>query len=118
VRPSTNDSRPAEDLSLTVEQQDRLRAELASIAAEHRRRAEDYVALFSELVADPGIDVAERQSARLGAAQATEIQEAAEAAIRAIDDGTYGRCATCGKPIPFERLEAIPMTSACVACQT
>ena len=37
-----------------------------------------------------------------------------EAALNAIDEGTYGSCATCGKPIPLERLEALPYTIYCV----
>ena len=40
-----------------------------------------------------------------------------EAAIDRIDRGTYGRCAECGGMIPFERLEAKPAASCCVACQ-
>src|SRR5258706_14919232 len=31
-----------------------------------------------------------------------------EAALRALDNGTYGTCVTCGLPIAPERLEAIP----------
>jgi YteA family regulatory protein len=34
-------------------------------------------------------------------------------ALAAIDDGTYGICETCGKPIPYERLEALPTTTFC-----
>ncbi len=36
-------------------------------------------------------------------------------ALRRLDDGSYGSCAVCGEPIPYERLEAIPWTSACIA---
>jgi len=36
------------------------------------------------------------------------------AALRAMDDGTYGVCRTCGEPIPPERLEAVPETLYCV----
>jgi DnaK suppressor protein len=39
-----------------------------------------------------------------------------EAALRAIDDGTYGTCVSCGKPIARERLEAIPWVSTCIDC--
>jgi DnaK suppressor protein len=36
-------------------------------------------------------------------------------ALRRLDDGTYGICAACGKPIPAERLELVPETPYCVA---
>jgi len=39
-----------------------------------------------------------------------------EAAVRALDDGTYGTCANCGKPIAAERLEAIPWVATCIDC--
>jgi RNA polymerase-binding transcription factor DksA len=29
-------------------------------------------------------------------------------ALRRLDDGTYGVCEVCGRPIPDERLEAVP----------
>lgn len=35
-------------------------------------------------------------------------------ALRRLDDGTYGVCATCGRPIPAERLELVPETPYCV----
>src|SRR5580700_5279890 len=36
-----------------------------------------------------------------------ELGEIADA-LRRLDDGTYGLCEVCGKPIPDERLEANP----------
>ena len=39
-----------------------------------------------------------------------------ETALRALDDGTYGTCATCGNPIAVERLEAIPWSAQCIDC--
>lgn len=38
------------------------------------------------------------------------------AALKALDDGSYGTCADCGKPIAPERLEAIPWASLCIDC--
>ncbi|MFD2707143.1 TraR/DksA C4-type zinc finger protein [Salibacterium lacus] len=35
-------------------------------------------------------------------------------ALKAIDEGTYGTCETCGRDIPFERLEAEPTALRCV----
>ena len=39
-----------------------------------------------------------------------------EAALRALDDGTYGTCTSCGNPIAPERLEAIPWAPTCIDC--
>jgi RNA polymerase-binding protein DksA len=39
-----------------------------------------------------------------------------EAALRALDNGTYGTCTSCGLPIAPERLEAIPWVPACIDC--
>lgn len=36
-----------------------------------------------------------------------------EAALNAIENGTYGKCEECQKEIPFERLEAVPTTLTC-----
>ena len=37
-----------------------------------------------------------------------------EAALGRIDDGTYGLCVNCGKPIAEERLEALPYATLCI----
>lgn len=40
-----------------------------------------------------------------------------ERAIKAIREGRYGKCESCSKSIPVERLRALPYTSHCVTCQ-
>jgi DnaK suppressor protein len=37
-----------------------------------------------------------------------------DAALRRIDDGTFGACAVCGAPIGEERLEAVPYARLCI----
>ena len=37
-------------------------------------------------------------------------------AIQAVEDGTYGTCRVCNRPIPVARLRALPHTSLCVQC--
>jgi DnaK suppressor protein len=37
-----------------------------------------------------------------------------DAALQRIEDGTYGICENCGKPIAPERLMAIPWTRLCI----
>ena len=40
-----------------------------------------------------------------------------DAALRRIEDGTYGKCVNCGAPIPEERLEAMPWATLCIDCK-
>ena len=45
---------------------------------------------------------------------AQQTLKGVEAALRRIDDGTYGTCEICGKPIGAERLTAIPWARLCI----
>jgi DnaK suppressor protein len=38
-------------------------------------------------------------------------------ALRGMAEGRYGVCATCQQDIPVERLEIVPYTELCAACQ-
>ena len=38
------------------------------------------------------------------------------AALARVEEGRYGTCERCGRPIPPERLEARPTARTCVAC--
>jgi len=40
-----------------------------------------------------------------------------ENALRRMDEGSYGRCANCGRDIALPRLEAVPWARFCVDCQ-
>jgi len=40
-----------------------------------------------------------------------------EHALQKFEDGTYGSCDNCGKPIPPERLEALPQATLCLDCK-
>jgi RNA polymerase-binding protein DksA len=37
-----------------------------------------------------------------------------DTALRRIDEGTYGMCVVCGRPIGAERLEAVPYATLCI----
>lgn len=41
---------------------------------------------------------------------------AVRAAIRRVDDGSYGLCITCGEAISAARLTAIPEAAQCILC--
>lgn len=40
-----------------------------------------------------------------------------EAALRRIDEGTYGTCENCSKPISLKRLKAVPYAELCIKCK-
>lgn len=40
--------------------------------------------------------------------------EKIERALKAMNDGSYGKCSECGEIIPFERLVAIPTALTCI----
>jgi DnaK suppressor protein len=42
------------------------------------------------------------------------VLAAIDAALARIEDGTYGICQRCGKPIGDERLEAVPWATLCI----
>jgi DnaK suppressor protein len=39
-------------------------------------------------------------------------------ALDRIDNGTFGICESCGRPISEKRLEARPVTTQCIDCKT
>jgi len=63
--------------------------------------------------ADEGTDLYEREKdVALHQHQDYELENI-EAALQAIENGTYGKCLTCQKDIPVERLKALPSTLYC-----
>ena len=47
---------------------------------------------------------------------AQELLAAVVIALEKIEDGTYGICTECRKPIPVARLDALPSATRCVDC--
>lgn len=62
-------------------------------------------------------DVNQELAFRLGERESQTIAEIDDA-LQRIDDGTYGTCERCGKPIDERRLEAVPTARYDAACQT
>ena len=53
------------------------------------------------------------QEASFASQTLTEVRDA----LQRIEDGTYGQCIACGRPIEPARLEAIPWAAYCIADQ-
>jgi RNA polymerase-binding protein DksA len=44
----------------------------------------------------------------------THVLAEIDAALKRIDEGTFGVCTRCGQPIDAERLEALPWATLCI----
>ena len=64
--------------------------------------------------ADLGQVAAEQGENQALAAQLRNELAEVERALAKLDDGTYGRCETCGEPISPARLEAMPAARFCI----
>jgi RNA polymerase-binding transcription factor DksA len=77
----------------------------------------------AELDQPAAADFEERASERegdevlegLGAASVAEIRMI-QAALKRIEEGTYGECVNCGEDIAEARLDAVPHAPRCVKC--
>jgi RNA polymerase-binding transcription factor DksA len=105
---------------------------MADIEAERAAVRQRIEALTAELAgiidaaaADPPDDEHDVEGASVGFerarvsallnAERRRLGELDQAAAR-LDRGEYGMCEGCGRPIPPERLEALPAATRCVDC--
>jgi len=72
---------------------------------------------YSYHMADQGTDAQEREKAILFAGREGKYLAQIEAALKRIEEGTYGICTVTGQPIEFARLEAIPTTTKCASAK-
>ena len=72
---------------------------------------------YSHHMADMATDNFD-QEFNLGlASNEQQILNMIDVALRKIDEGTYGDCENCSKPIPQKRLCAMPHAPLCIKCQ-
>ena len=100
------------------EEQTRLRGLLGLIVDEHHtgQSEQDSVSelsAFDQHQADLGTETFEREK-DLSFLESIEAELAdVEHALRRLDEGTYGICEACGRPIDEDRLEAVPAARFC-----
>ncbi|HUZ55235.1 MAG TPA: TraR/DksA C4-type zinc finger protein [Streptosporangiaceae bacterium] len=95
---------------------DELDRTVAVLNSAHQRHP--LVADYPQDPADAGTNLAEsdRAEAILAAAKARRVL-VLDALVR-LDDGSYGVCVNCGKPVPEGRLEVKPEAARCLTCQS
>lgn len=97
------------------------RQDLEQIHAAAKREVESWQTSPSEELAshdqhpaDMATDLVEREKAFSVLDLANAALHELEDAFRALEDGTYGRCAVCNQPIPDARLLARPEARHCL----
>jgi DnaK suppressor protein len=71
---------------------------------------------FGKRIGDGTVEAISRLT-EIGVGTSLEVGLArTERALAKLDDGTYGLCDTCGKPIAAERLQAMPDVVLCIEC--
>ena len=86
------------------------RAREAELAIDRAAAAD---ALAGQL--DPD-SILERELAELSATRAQRTVADIDDALSRMEDGSYGICESCGRPMPVARLEALPHARTCVRC--
>lgn len=104
-----------------LEERQRVEHALATLRDEHPGSLDEEV---EEIAATSDNHLAETATATLGreidytlGENSGEVLAQIDAALKRIDDGTYGTCTNCGREIPEQRLEAYPWASLCIDCK-
>jgi len=107
-----------------AELRDQLAEDVASYEAKYLAAQADLSQLLAEGTDGSGKDPAdvgssnfERDQEMSLTANARELFEQSELALKLFDQGFYGICEACGRPIGKARLQAFPRATMCVACK-
>jgi RNA polymerase-binding protein DksA len=91
-----------------------IRAELDGVRGESQKDSLEELSSYDQHQADVATETFDREK-DLTILDSIEGELAdIEHALQRLDDGTYGTCEACGRPIGDDRLEAMPATRFCV----
>ena len=105
---------------LLITERAKLASEIKSIAqdaSKSPREASGDLSAYTLHMADMAADTYERELSMNIVSSEQELLYQIDDALKRFDDGSYGICAQCNKPITMSRLKAVPYASMCVACQ-
>jgi DnaK suppressor protein len=89
------------------------------MAKADRESADTDLAAYTDHMADQGTEAMEREKAALFATKEGRYLYRLEEALRRLynDPESFGSCHTCGAPVGFERLDALPHARYCIDCK-
>jgi RNA polymerase-binding transcription factor len=102
------------------EERRRVQAAIDNLHAEHPGSIRDETgedAMYDNHPADTATGTYDRELDYTLEENAEHVLAEIDAALKRIEQGTYGICTNCGTQIPPERLEARPYATLCIDCQ-
>jgi RNA polymerase-binding protein DksA len=101
-----------------LEERERVEKAIANLHASHPGSLDDETEEISgssdNHIGDTATATLDREIDYTLGENAEQVRGEIDAALKRIDEGTYGTCRTCGKEIAPERLEAYPWASLCI----
>lgn len=98
----------------------RLEENMAGFESSPKKPDREYQAAFSEIERDEEANADEMEMYESSVATDETLKKElnkVEAALSAMEKGTYGFCGNCKKEIPLERLQAYPQADTCLDCK-
>ena len=107
--------------ALLLKERERINGQLSHITEDtlkkSQRDAAGDLSGYSYHMADMASDDYEREFSLGRATEEQKVLFSIDEALKRMEDGTYGNCLQCSKPILKKRLKAIPQTELCIECQ-
>ncbi len=100
-----------------LEEKKRVEAAIQNLQEENSGNlAEEAGEEMAHDLADTATETYDRELDHTLEENSEHVLEEIEAALKRIQEGTYGICTNCGKQIAEERLEALPWATLCIDC--
>ena len=105
---------------LLIAERAKVAGEIKSIAQEtlkSLREASGDLSAYTVHMADMAADTYERELSMDLVSNEQKVLYQIDDALKCMDEGAYGICQQCNKPITMTRLKAVPYASLCIQCQ-
>ncbi len=103
-----------------LDEREKIERELASFTTKNPNASGDFNASYPEYGDDEDENVQEIEQFTVNKPLEMSLENTlrdVNKALKRLDEGTYGICKYCDKPIDEKRLMARPTSSACVSCK-
>lgn len=115
---ATHSAKELDDLrAALLKEQEELKAQLAELEESSFSTSQSDLSgemSFDEEYADAGTATFEREKDLSLENNIRDLLDKIDKALGRLDDGTYGTCERCGKPIEKARLKALPYANLCI----